>query len=679
MRFELKKVLFDRRILALFLATLLVNAILFYQYASGDLGGLSMKEIQDQYQREIDLEEREKVLMELITDPEKHNTPAFEAALDEYPKVSAALERISEAESYNEIRTNLISQSRAKILLGIMGDEESFAVRTLRQSIEDYELLEGICPDVSFFGSIELLTTWHPTDMLLLVFALLPALHLFTYERGAGLQALTHPKQLGRYHLFVRKYSACLVLTICGAIVLYGSNYLIVRQMFGPISLTSPVQSVYGYSACSEKINILHLLLLVFGQKLLWIMACMSIIVLGSVCSGNVALVVGLVAGGALISCAMSQSNLLWIRWLNIVRLAAGEELFQGAFYLNFFGYPLKRLYVCIFFLAILTPLACFLASIIYCHKPVTGRSSGTPTRFRVLHTNLMLQETEKSLFLWHGAVLLLSFMIVQILSYSEYSAAIDLDEFYYRNYSWQLSGLLSDDKVLLLSQQAITFEEIDAQLASFAEKYGSDSSEYYSAMDQMSGKLREKEAFVRAQNQYHALSAGQSYLYETPYSVLLGAQRKRADTINYCKAFAVLSLLFAGIFAGERETGVAVLQVAAGKKEKIFRRKMVLLMSYTLVVAILAFLPRIVAVFAAYGGWDSYAWANSIIWWQVIPDGVTVLEAFTIQVLINYLVCLGAGGIVCFFSAWIGNTVLSTVVSLVCLLIPVGISYLCG
>ena len=673
MKHEFRKLLSDRRIPALLLAAVLVSGILFYQYTGSSFDGTSMQQIQEQYQRGIDLSEREEVLWKILSDPETQDTPDRRAAQEEYTQVTAAGKRMEQAASYEAIRTDLVSQSKVKLMLGLFGAENSFPVRSLHRGIADYEALSGVVPTVEFFGSVELLTTWHITDALGLLFALLPALFLFTFERGSGLQALTQPAKYGRFRLYAQKYGACAALSVIGALILYGVNSLIARLLFGPVSFSAPIQSVYGYAACPLEISVGEFLLILLGQKLLWILACMNVITVCAVCTGSSTLAVGLTVGGAIAGWVLGQSNLLWLHWLSPVQLAAGETLFQSALYLNFLGHPLRLLPVCITFLAILVPTGFAVGAKLYCSREISGSRGSSFSRHRLLHTNLMLHEAEKTVFLWRGLALLLVLAALQWGTSYNFSADRGIDEFYYRFYSEQLSGAPDPEKDARLAEQAARFEEIDAKLAAFAEKYGSDSEEYAAAADRASGQLRARDGFLQARDQYQMLSTGQSYLYETPYSILLGPERTRAAAVNYGKAFLTIVLLFAGFFAGEQESGMEILQTAAGKKRAILRRKLILMTGYSILIALIAFLPRILGVFHAFGGLELHAQANSTGWWADFPDGISVTGAFSLQLLKNCLVCIVAGGFVCFLSSRIGSTVLTMVTALSWLLFLFG------
>ena len=64
--------------------------------------------------------------------------------------------------------------------------------------------------------------------------------------------------------------------------------------------------------------------------------------------------------------------------------------------------------------------------------------------------------------------------------------------------------------------------------------------------------------------------------------------------------------------------------------------------------------------MFHAFGGLELHTQANSTGWWADFPDGISVAGAFALQLLKNCLLCIGAGGFVCFLSSRIGSTVLT-------------------
>lgn len=676
MRFELQKLVGDRRILALVLALLLVNGVTFFRYAGGRFDSTTAEQIRQQYLSGEDLTVREEELREQMRDPAMIDDPQV---YEEYMAVRAANQRIAEASGYEEFRQTQVNQAQLKLRLGIFGGEDSFSAKVLRRGMEDYQAMEGVVPTVDFFGGAERLTAWRLTEGILGVLALIPGLVLFSMERGSGVQALTHPTKHGRLRLFARKYGACALLTVTAALVLYLTNFFIVRFLFGQMDLGAPVQSIYGFAACTQRIRVGDMLVMLLGQKLLWALAWMSLGVLCASGTGSSAMAAGSAALVLVLAWIPMDSANLWLRWTSLVRLASGDELFRSSLYLNLFGHPMPLLPVTVVLLALLTVVCACAAGWIYCRRQLVSSRRSARSRYWLPHTSLMGHEMEKSLRLWRAPVLLVMLAVIQIASYSHVSTSHGIREYEYRQFSAVLSGLPTPEKERYLADQAEVYAKEEQVLERFRQRFGDDSEEYRAAVERSAQILSSKESFEEARNQYESLRPGQSYLYQTPYEKLLGPERRGQDAMNYAKAFVVLTLLLAGSFAMERETGVALLQTAAGRDRSIRRRKLVLMVGYSLVVALLAFLPRMVAVFHAYGGLEMTAWANAVNYWVRLPDGVSVAAALLGQLGAEIVVCTGAGGLICLLSSKLGSTGLTILAGMSSLLILDGGWYLLG
>lgn len=118
--------------------------------------------------------------------------------------------------------------------------------------------------------------------------------------------------------------------------------------------------------------------------------------------------------------------------------------------------------------------------------------------------------------------------------------------------------------------------------------------------------------ALSRQSSSMSSCSPGQSYVYETGYNVLLGYFGVQKDLLDLAKLFFFLTVALSAVFAMEQETGVAVLQTAAGANGRVLRRKLLLTAVLVLLMVTAAFLPRLLAVRGAYGLPEWGAQANS-------------------------------------------------------------------
>ena len=93
-------------------------------------------------------------------------------------------------------------------------------------------------------------------------------------------------------------------------------------------------------------------------------------------------------------------------------------------------------------------------------------------------------------------------------------------------------------------------------------------------------------------------------------------------DLLDLAKLFFFLTVALSAVFAMEQETGVAVLQTAAGANGRVLRRKLLLTAVLVLLMVTAAFLPRLLAVRGAYGLPEWGAQANSLPLLSGVPAG---------------------------------------------------------
>src|SRR5699024_1642091 len=89
-------------------------------------------------------------------------------------------------ENYPDYRKQIQTEALARMRFGLVGDPGSAAYRGQERVAEIYGNLEGLVPENSFSGGVEVLTNWRITELLLLLFGLVGGLFLLVQERRAG-------------------------------------------------------------------------------------------------------------------------------------------------------------------------------------------------------------------------------------------------------------------------------------------------------------------------------------------------------------------------------------------------------------------------------------------------------------------------------------------------------------
>ena len=295
--------------------------------------------------------------------------------------------------------------------------------------------------------------------------------------------------------------------------------------------------------------------------------------------------------------------------------------------------------------LLLLTVGGCLGGAVVFCRtqavQPVRQRR-GLPLP-RLRHTVLLAYEARK-LLLTGGALLVLAvFVLVQIGSYRDFRAYFNADEWFYRAYSEKLAGEPTLEKNAYLASETARFAELQNELADYARiTEGNEDALQFMARDVLSA-LRAQDGFEKAKQQYEQLQPGQSYVYETGYNVLLGYFGVQKDLLDLAKLFFFLTVALSAVFAMEQETGVAVLQTAAGANGRVLRRKLLLTAVLVLLMVTAAFLPRLLAVRGAYGLPEWGAQANSLPLLSGVPAGWRIRTVLGLRALVHVL--LGAGG----------------------------------
>lgn len=215
MRYELRKILGNPSLCLLLSAVVIINALMFFARCTDASEGFTMKQMQTKFNDIVAVKLQQKMLDEISE--ENDNAFADKALLTgdiyyERQLNSAVLDRVSQAETYEEYRRESIAESEIKLRLGIFGNADSFEARSLERGVREYKRLSGITPSTSFFGGIEISANWHISDVFLLVFCITAPFVLFTNEKAAGLKIITYPTGNGHNIHCLRKLGASCLL-----------------------------------------------------------------------------------------------------------------------------------------------------------------------------------------------------------------------------------------------------------------------------------------------------------------------------------------------------------------------------------------------------------------------------------------------------------------------------------
>ena len=664
MGYELLKLLKNRIFVLAVCSSIVCNGILFWLQCTDDRNGYTLHEIKDTYQtwETVDAEAKS-----LQSDLDKAvlsgDFTFFDSHLAYYQILQVANERISQTLEYEEYRVDRIKH--AMLMQTLLGTSDSAAFRSLQCGIEDYKALEGVRPTVCFTGGYEQLSAWSLTPIFALFFGIAAGMILLTIEENTGYFHLLKSTYRGRSHLYIKKYSTMIMAVTLGFLFLLSSQLLIVSRLFGLDNLNAPVQSIFGYRGSTYQITIGQFLFLLFLLKYLWVITCSSVFFCICTFSGSPVFSITIASSVVLMGMYCRSSNSDWIRTISLTAIVPAEKMFQETIYLNFIKMPIKRLSFSWIFLLFLSMFS-FGIGLLRFRKPIQKKAATNrnPRFTWGNHTNLILHEGYKFWIINHSLTILLVFLLIQTVTYMILPVDHSDSEYYYRYYSMRLEGEPSLSKEEFLNEEDARFQALEDQILQLETNYP-DSLSHSTSTIEISKQLRPLEAYNRARQQYSTLTEGQSYLYETPYTIVFGEEGSSQDFLNFAKYMLIIVLSISSIHAVENETGVVLLHRTTGVQRAVERYKLIHAVLFTLLAAATAFLPMRIWVVCKYGSLDFFAKAYSTAVLSSWKNWWTIGDVFILKLTQLLLLSLVGTTGVTVLSKKIGNTTQTILIAL--------------
>ncbi len=663
---ELRKLLQTRWAVILLAAGVLANGFIFYRHCTDSRRGFTLQEIRTAYETWNSPQEMERAVraLEQRIWGEDSTQDVGELSPDdlrEYRILREAYGRICQSRDYRNTLEGFLEETRMKLDSGIFGSGGPSTERILQRNLDVYTRLRGLHVPVAFSGGVEVLADFHITDVILLMFAVLPTLVLVTGERSEGLMLLLHPMKQGHLTLWRWKLEAVTATVTAGFLVLVGTDVAISSALLGLGDLSRPIQAVYGFELCPRPYTVLGFLLLLNGLRLLWALACSGFF-FALACAFSRPLVLGLCAGGTVALAFVFQvSDSLWLRALSLTAMLFRETCFQGNLLVSLGGALISCRAVSSGLCLVLCAGSAAAGAVLFCSRsPVPVRklrqAMGRSARPGKTGTSLLGHEGYKLYVMNAAAAVLALFLVLQIVDCRNCYINRGEWEHYYASWSAILEGPPGPEKEEFL-------ERTQQQFAQLSQTSPNDT--------QADIRLRAQPAFETARFQYDNLREGQWYLYRSPYRELFGPDGQMADLSNTVRLAFALVLGLCGVFAVERQTGVEILQTAAGQRSRAARAKMVHCAGFSLLAAVIAYVPRFVTLWSGYGPLLLQAPAISVDAFAGLPGGWTIGMVLVLIAAFRLLLTAACAAGILFISSRSRSIVTSAGISLCLVCLP--------
>lgn len=547
------------------------------------------------------LEEKRDVFTEAIWNETEPGGYLTEDIYTERLLFQTLIDRIEPVVNYSVILQEIDTNAETLLLTGRY-ETDSFPYQNVVKSGQVYAELQNVQPMILYSGAVELMPGGGITEIIVVLLSLLIALELVFLERERGTLALCKSTGKGYGHLILGKILAGLIWGTVGTIILYGSNLLIGLIRCGSVALSAPIQSVYGMIRSPWKLTIGEYMGLFFAVKILWTGSVMAVAYVGSYVGKKVWQCCGvfLLLGGI---CFLRPNSLL-----NPFSVETSSELFGNYWNLNIFGSPVSHLAASVWGMVSIIFPGFFGAA--YLHvKQIPGifEKNGRRKKNKMSSPTSLIKYEAGKLFLMNGGLyILILLIVVQGFIYSDFSNYIPPQEQLYIHYSRILAGTANAEKDAYLEQEETRFADLYHRLEEYGQALGqgSLSEDSYSLLTGgIMQQLESEPVFLRARDQYLRMKEnGLEYVCLTGYNRLLGAEGKKEFLRQ--SIFLVLGLTagLSGVFATEHETGMIFLLRTAEMEPDSQKKKRLLAVLYGFAVAVIVYVPQLVAVWVSYG-----------------------------------------------------------------------------
>lgn len=571
--------------------------------------------------------------------------------------------RCVELEEYPEYLNMISEQAEKRAKSSLFSTMDTYTSKNLSKTAKVYEKLQESSVYADFDGGVLLVVENNITDFLLLIIMLLIIMQIFLSEREQGTWEMNKCMKLGHFEWATAK----LITSFCFAIVIvlmfYGTNFLVALLSVGFGDVSRAIQSVEGYMSSPFSITVRQYLVLFLLMKMVVMIAiscglcAICMMVKNSVFAGAVGV---LVYGTEVALTCMKSETWHWkmLREFNIATLNNVKGYFSDYYNMNLLSYPVSHVtcgitltLILIFSGGLLTLWMMENEQAIKRKVKTVSRGYKEKTRSRK-NQNLFFFEWHKIYVIYRGWIILLLFICVQIFVFTNRLWFIDVNEYYYREYSNQLEGVLSEKQEEFMQSEIQKFESVDEKEQLIEEEYENGEidwaqREYY--LEKLMETSARESAFQRVKEQYEELKNCQKkgidveYIYRTPWKLLFGKEGTMRAIAYMSEIFLALILLISSCGAMEKEGMELLIKTTAVGHKSVLQHKKYICVGTAVMLVACVYLPEIISVCNTFGMHNWSSPASSLLYQEGIGQMMTLRGYMIFRMVIRLFFAISA------------------------------------
>lgn len=554
--FEWKKLWKNKIICTLMLGCIFLNLVLVYRQTQG------YREETHCFPQSI-----KAVYAEMARYPEEKQMEWLSKEIEraekeemEYERRSAlshVMRNMQEVYGYQSYLMEVQRQNALMSESALFSETDSFSKRNAQQISGKYKYLYGLTLQAENPQGVLLATESKMTDICLVVLIVLLAYFFICMEREDGTMAFARTTRYGTKILGKTKTAAVIVGSMAGALILYGSNYVLAEICYGFGDIGRWIQSVQGYLTSPWRIRVYEYLFLFLLGKMAAAAVIASVVLLialrgKSILKTSVMLLGVTIAEYGMYGLIPEHSSLDILKKCNLFYLMRTEKFFDNYATVNLFGYPVSSLLLCSVTGIFVAVSAVFLSIISY-EKVSKSEYTERKARKRTRKPLRFGYECYKIFWVQGAAVIMLLFLAMQVWTYSDEKVYFSLDELYYKNYMKQLEGDVTEEKLKFIKEEGWRIRTLKTE-----------------------EELRCQSAYLWVRGQTQRIGKEGVFLNEVGYLKLLD---RKEQMNNMGKLLVVFVLSFHAVFIVEETSGMSsIWNTIPNGRKKIRRKKWILL-----------------------------------------------------------------------------------------------------
>lgn len=518
--------------------------------------------------------------------------------------------------TYDEFVDSVQSNAEKSLSASIFSDELSdFSKKNIEKTAKDFEKMRGIEISQDINVGVLLVLNSENSDICILLILISLGLSLIVDEKEKRLFQLIRSTTHGTISTILSKLSALLICCVLINVIITASTVGFTYAKYGFGDVFRSIQSIPEMLTVFFRFNILQFFLMLFATKTIGIFIIAVFVILLCLLSKRAItmLVFVVLISSASISMTFipETSEFIFFKYINLYSLLNPYKVFSSYINLNILGKPINVNVVFAFFLITMLLLSMTLVVFYFIKKrPLENcdkKNNNTFLHGRIWHSIIHF-EFKKILSLNKVIVIILFFALFQTYNVYNQENFQSADEYYYQYYMEMLSGPLTSSKEKLLLSEKKKIDEAEEQIYILNEQRHKNEltlQEFIQKQEQYSDVLNKASMFNRVYEKYIYIknNPGAEFIYDTGYEKLFGISEQNFSLNNSLLLLFVFALCFCSIYSVDYKTNafriLCTTKYGIDKTRKVKTKVIVFL---SIFIFLIAYIPEAIYIGRFYG-----------------------------------------------------------------------------